>query len=234
MNRIHRSIPLLLVVALAGCNSAPVRDPAFASVRPRPPHPAEPTPGAIYRSGYALDLFRDLRARRVGDILTVRLVERTDAKKSADTKVTKANTTSVTNPTVLGSTVGFDTPGWLPLASHRGNNLAASLQSSHDFAGKGESNQSNSLSGDISVTVAEVLPNGDLVVRGEKQLTLNNGHEYVRLSGVVRPADIDADNSVASTRVADARIVYTGDGQGADANIMGWLARFFISAIFPF
>ncbi len=225
---------VLLAVTLGGCNSAPVRDPEFANVRPRPPRAPEPSPGAIYRAGYGLDLFRDLRARHVGDLLTINLQESTDASKSADTTITKDNTTSVTSPTVLGSAVEFSTPGLLPLATHQGNNLGASLGSSHDFAGSGESNQSNSLTGDITVSVAEVLPNGDLVVQGEKLITLTRGNEYVRFSGVVRQADVSSDNTVPSTRVADARVVYTGDGQAADANVVGWLARFFASAIFPF
>jgi len=223
-----------LSVVLTGCATTPTHDPDFAAVRPRPPHPPAPTAGAIYRVGYGMELFRDLRAHRVGDVLTVRLTEKTAAKKASDTTIKKTNTTTITNPTVLGSAVQFGTPAVLPLASHSNNNLGASLSSSTDFSGQGDANQSNSLTGDITVTVAEVLPNGDLVVQGEKAFTLNRGDEYVRISGVVRQADIAADNTIVSPRVANARIIYTGKGQSADANVLGWLGRFFISALFPF
>ena len=229
---------LVVVVAgamLSGCNSAPVRDPKFASVRPRPLVAPPPENGAIYQAGFSRVLFEDLRARRVGDILTITLNEATNASKSSETTVDKATNTSVTNPTVLGSAVQFGAPGFLPLASTTNNTLATTLTSDHSFAGSGDTAQSNSLTGDISVTVAEVLPNGDLVVQGEKLLTLTEGHEHIRFSGTVRQSDIAADNTVVSTRVANARIIYAGEGGAvADANILGWLARFFVSAFFPF
>ena len=94
--------------------------------------------------------------------------------------------------------------------------------------------QSNKLSGDISVSVVEVLPNGNLVIRGEKVVTINQGNEYLRISGMISPRDIDADNSISSKRVADAQISYVGDGPTNDANVIGWLGKFFISALMPF
>ena len=100
--------------------------------------------------------------------------------------------------------------------------------------GKSGTAQTNSLSGDISVTIADVLPNGNLLVRGEKRLNLNSGNEYVKISGIVRPLDVAANNVVPSSKVADATIIYNGDGAESDANKMGWLSRFFISPIFPF
>lgn len=190
--------------------------------------------GAIYQPGDEFFLFEDVVARRPGDTLTIRLVEKTDASKKAETMVDKSNETSIGNPTLLGSPVQFGVPNWFPLANTTNNSLEASLSSSTDFEGTGKSTQSNSLSGEITVTVAEVLANGNLVVRGEKLLTLNQGHEHLRFSGIVRPADIAADNSVLSTKVADAQIVYAGQGAVADANAMGWLSRFFVSIFFPF
>jgi flagellar L-ring protein precursor FlgH len=115
-----------------------------------------------------------------------------------------------------------------------GFDLSESLKSNHSFEGKGSSDQNNSLQGDISVTVVEVLPNGSLKVRGEKRVTLNRGDEFIRLSGIVRPVDIDASNVIPSTKVADATIMYTGEGELADANRMGWLSRLFMSVLFPF
>ena len=181
-----------------------------------------------------MGLFEDNRARRVGDILTVQLVEQTDASKSSETTIEKDTTGSITSPTVLGSAVAFQAPPLLPLATTTGNNLTSSLTSSHSFDGSGESSQSNSINGEISVTVAEVLPNGNMIVRGEKLYSLNQGHEHIRISGMVRPSDIRSDNTILSTRVADARIIYGGEGATNDSNVIGWLARFFISALLPF
>lgn len=229
--------PLLVLVAtlmLAGCQSEPVRDPEFAAVRPSLPPPAATTPGAIYQAGYAMPLFQDLRARQVGDILTILLLEQTQASKKAETTADKTTDTRISNPTILGKQVQFDLPGALPLDNRHDANLETSLSSNHAFDGSGQSSQSNSLTGEISVTVAEVLPNGNLVVQGEKMLTLNQGHEHIRVSGIVRAEDVGTDNTVASTKVANARIVYAGQGEIQSANTMGWLARFFISALMPF
>lgn len=234
-NLISRVVLLCVcVMSLVACQSLPERDPAYAAVRPVALPPLQSNSGSIYQAGYDVRLFEDSRARRVGDLLTINLVESTNASKQAATELSKSTDTSITNPTILGSTPQFNTPGILPLASNQNNNLGFGLNSSNDFQGDGSSSQSNSLSGSITVTVAEVLPNGYMVVRGEKVTSLNQGHEYVRLSGIVRPADIRPDNTVLSTQVADAQITYTGSGAVAETNKIGWLARFFISALFPF
>jgi flagellar L-ring protein precursor FlgH len=237
MNRRLGILVILLGAALlAGCNSTPKRDPDYAPMRPVVPPPTPVGNGAIYQSGYANAWFENIRARRVGDMLTIKLVEKTNANKKASTTVEKDNITSITNPTLFGTTPEFDAPGILPLplATKKNLNLNTSLQSSHDFEGEGDSSQSNELTGDITVTVYEVLPNGYLLVRGEKRLGINQGNEYIKLSGIVRPADIDSSNTVLSTRLADPTIVYVGDGPVADSNVMGWLAKFFISALMPF
>ncbi len=232
--KITRLLLLLPALALVGCNTAPVRDPAYAPVRPAIPAPAPEENGAIFHAGYETAWFENLRARRVGDILTIQLVEKMRANKKAKTDVAKENTTGISNPTILGSAPQFNTPGFIPLASNSNNNLAFGLESKNDFKGDGKSEQSNLLEGSITVTVVEVLPNGYLVVRGEKRIGINQGNEYIRLSGIVRPIDIDSTNTIVSTRLADPTIVYVGDGALADANEMGWLARFFNSALFPF
>ncbi len=179
-------------------------------------------------------LFEDVRARRVGDTLTIRLAESTNASKKASTNTKKENTVDIAAPTLFGSQVQFNAPGFVPLAGNRNNSLAASVDSSQKFNGQGDSSQGNSLTGNITVTVAEVLANGSLVVRGEKILHLNQGDEYIRISGIVRPNDIGADNSVLSTQLADAVISYGGDGVTDDANRMGWMARFLNSKWWPF
>lgn len=222
--------PLLL---LSGCASM---QSSSENYRPSYPPVATPPPqanGAIYQAGYSLALFEDLKARRVGDTITVVLQERTQASKDATTETEKENEVTVDNPTLLGSELRFDTP-FLPHADGRSSNLGTSLGSNQEFTGEGSSTQSNSLTGNITVTIAEVLPNGNLVVRGEKWLTLNQGDEYIQISGIVRPYDIKTDNTILSSQVADARITYSGKGMVADSNKMGWLSRFFASAIWPF
>lgn len=234
-NFISRVVLLCVcVMSLVACQSLPERDPAYAAVRPVALPPLQNHSGSIYQAGYDIRLFEDSRARRVGDLLTINLVESTNASKQAATSLSKSTDTTVANPTILGTTPQFNVPGILPLASNKKNNLGFGLSSSNEFEGDGSSSQSNSLSGSITVSVAEVLANGYLVVRGEKVTSLNQGHEYVRLSGIVRPADIRPDNTVLSTQVADAQITYTGSGAVADTNVVGWLARFFISSLFPF
>ncbi len=215
---------LTFAIILSGCEVLPKRDPAFAPVQAVDLRPPEQNSGAIYQAGYDVRLFEDHTARRIGDILTITLTEETKAKKQADLTSEKDTSISVTAPNVAGvdPSIIF------------GNDLSATLASSHTFEGEGDANQSNSLTGDISVTVVAVLPNGNMKVRGEKRVTLNDGSEYIRLSGIVRPIDIDATNTIPSTKVADATIMYTGDGTVADSSKMGWFARFFNSAFFPF
>ena len=224
----------LIVILLTGCNSAPIRDPDYAPARPVVPPPEPQGNGAIYQAGFQVSWFEDMRARRVGDLLTIKLVEKTDATKSASTSVSRENTSSVTNPSILGASPQLTLPSMLPLSVTKNLGLGTSLSSATDFEGDGDSSQSNKLTGDITVTVIEVLPNGYMMVRGEKRIGINQGNEYVKISGIVRPADIDSTNTVLSTKMADPTIVYVGDGAIASANTMGWLAKFFISALFPF
>jgi len=214
----------LLLLPLTGCETLPKRDPDFSPVQAVDLHPPQQTNGAIYQAGYDMRLFEDHTARRVGDILTVKLNEDTKAKKKADLDASKSTSTSVTAPNIMG----------MDPSMIFGSDLSATLASEHEFEGEGEANQSNSLTGDISVTVVAVFPNGNLRIRGEKRVTLNDGSEYIRLSGIVRPVDIDASNTIPSAKVADATIMYTGDGSVADSSKMGWFAKFFLSPVFPF
>lgn len=217
---------LAITLQLIGCNGMPVRDnPSYAATPPAVLPPAAQSNGAIYHAGYDIALFQDNKARHVGDTLTVQLVEKTAASKKASTNTKKDTSVSITGPDfVLGS----------PISRNGRNPFDASGSGSSSFGGAGDSTQSNSLSGDITVTVAQVLANGNLLVRGQKRLTLNQGEEFVQISGIVRPVDIRSDNTVLSTQLADARIGYSGKGALQDANSMGWLARFFNSAIWPF
>ncbi len=216
---------LLLVALLSACaGRQTVDDARMDSPMPMPQVYAKPDSGAIFASGNEIRLFEDRKAGRVGDILTIRLVEETRASKDSATSTSKENAASLTNPTVFGRPV---TSGGVPI-------LEGSLDGTREFDGAGSSSQSNSLRGEITVTVVERLPSGNLVVEGEKWLTINQGREFIRVRGVVRTTDILTDNSVFSTRIANAQIAYSGKGPLADANRMGLLARFFNSPVFPF
>lgn len=184
-----------------------------------PPPPPAPANGAIYQAsaGYAA-LYEGWRAKHVGDPLTIILVESTAASKSSSSKLDST------------ATIGITPPKTGPLAFDPN---AASASGNRNFNGQGTAGQSNSLSGAISVTVAAVYPNGTMLVQGTKRVTLNRGDELVQIRGIVRMADIDATNTIPSTRVADAQIAYTGKGDVARAARQGWLSRFF-SVISPF
>lgn len=224
MSLLKLGIYSVILSTLIGCETLPKRDPAFAPVQAVDLRPPQQNNGAIYQSGYDMRLFEDHTAKRVGDILTVTLDEKTQAKKKADLDAAKDNSISVTAPNVAG----------IDPSIIFGSDLSATLASTHEFEGEGQANQSNSLTGNISVTVVSVLPNGNLRIRGEKRVTLNDGNEYIRFSGLVRTIDIDASNTILSSKVADATIMYTGDGAVADSSKVGWFAKFFLNPGFPF
>ncbi len=223
--RIVRTLSGCCLIALfSGCMSLPA---AVDDMRPPQyslPEPRESAPGSIYNADTSIRLFEDLRPARVGDILTVRLVERTIASQSSSTSTSKSTSATLDNPSIGGRAL-----------SRNGDPLfGGSLSGSRTFDGEGSSAQSNSLDGDITVTVVERLANGNLRIQGEKWLTINQGREFIRLSGIVRPYDIEGDNSVASGRVAHAEITYSSKGVMAATNRMGLLARFFNSVLYPF
>lgn len=226
---------MLGIIVMSGCSSSSSRPLAagFEASRPTYYSPPPPQNGAIFQAGYEVSLYEDMRARRVGDILTIILTEKTKASKQAATNTARDSSVEIANPTLFGGQLKFDLPRPFNTAIN-GATLETSLGSSNSFKGEGDSAQSNSLTGSITVTVAEVLPNGNLFVKGQKRLTINQGDEYVQFSGIVRAADINPDNSVLSTKVADANIAYVGEGMVADVNSQGWAARFFNSKWWPF
>ncbi|MDO6460407.1 flagellar basal body L-ring protein FlgH [Granulosicoccaceae sp. 1_MG-2023] len=212
-------------VLLSACAAGPqAHDDAFAPSMPEPVAGPQAQNGSIYHSSNNRFLFEDLKARRVGDLITVILDESTNAKKNASTNTSKDSSVDLPGPTIAG----------LPVTMGGREVLNASLDSESSFSGSGDSSQSNSLSGNITVTVAQVLSNGNLVVRGEKLLTLNNGSEIIRISGIVRSHDVTPENTVESTQIANANITYSGRGAIADSNRQGWLARFFSGPLWPF
>ncbi|OZY85055.1 flagellar basal body L-ring protein [Cellvibrio mixtus] len=214
-----------IVLALSGC---------FASQKPMPDDPAYaptiaanmPVPqrseGSLYQDAYGLNLFDDRKAHFVGDVITVTLSERTVSRKSSGVATGKKSGVNFNAGPLLGENPTI-----------KGSELTTTLSQDRTFDGSADADQSNSLQGNITVTVAEILPNGNLIVRGEKWITLNRGDEFIRISGIVRPDDIAPDNTVVSTRLANAKISYSGTGALASTQSMGWLSRFFNSDLWP-
>ena len=232
MNRQILCFPLLAGLLLSsGCMAPTAKpdDPYYAPVLPRTPLPAAQNNGSIYQAGFENGLYDDRKAFRIGDIITITLNERTQASKNANSNIQKDSSANLGVTSLFGSTPSATNP-----LTGGNMNLGAQFNGEREASGSGQAGQSNSLSGSITVTVAEVLPNGILAVRGEKWMTLNTGDELVRISGLVRADDIATDNTVASTRIADARITYSGTGAFADASQPGWLSRFFVSPLWPF
>jgi len=185
--------------------------------------------GSIYQSGHEMRLYEDHLASRIGDILTVRLEEATQGEKQAKTKAIKTGTNNTNNGTGVDMN-GAVKPIMLGAAFSK---FIFNTGSDMQFDGKGETNQFNKLRGTVSVTVMRVLSNGNLVIQGESWITINQGREYIRLTGLVRTEDIDTSNVVSSQRIADARISYSGSGQVGNASRAGWLTQF-LYKYFPF
>lgn len=231
---IHQKISLLVfaTLGLGGCAGIESRvHPAYAPMEPIVyTHPSEgETAGSLYKEQRGLSLFADTRARSVGDIISVVLTESTQASKNADTAIGRDSGIEVSQPTVFGrANPDFAVNDITNLT------LEQNIESSSEFTGNGSSNQSNSLRGAIAVQVARVLPNGNLMIQGEKWLALNKGEEFIQLRGIVRPQDISATNTISSTLVADARISYGGTGMIDRANSPGWFSKFFNSPLNPF
>ncbi len=220
-------LPWMLIALTSGCAATRIvvqPDPQYAPVdlteRQYVPEPN----GSIYHAGRSVRLFEDNKAFRIGDILSITLSEFTNASKSAATNTSKDDEVDLSASTLFGTAPTFNDD---PVLSNN-------LDGSRNFAGSGDSEQSNSLSGEIAVTVTDILPSGNLVVRGEKIIGLNQGSEFIRISGLVRPQDVSSDNVVLSRKIANARIYYGGGGVVAESNTRGWLSRFFDSPLFPF
>ena len=192
---------------------------AITPITAPPPAPATPN-GAIFQpaAGYA-PLTSGARAARVGDIVSIILVERTNA----------TTTNSQTSDHSGGIGLSLPTTGPLSIL----NDTDTRMSGNTEFSGRGAAAQANQLNGEIAVTVVAVHPNGQLEIRGEKRVRINRGDETIQISGLIRPSDIGPDNRIPSTRVANATIGYTGEGEVARASRQGWLQRFF-TRVSPF
>ncbi len=215
---------LVAVLVLALCAGTPAHakkkkqpiqpDPDFAPTLSVPMAPPAVPNGSIFQAsnGYSA-LTNGARAGMVGDVLTISLVERTQAAKSNG-----ANTDR-------NGSIGLTPPATGPLSLLNPTDIG--MGGNTTFQGTGTAQQSNSLQGQVTVTIAQVYPNGTMLVRGEKLISLNRGAEHIRFSGIVRAVDIGPDNVIPSSRVANAQIIYGGTGEIARASQKGWLQRFF-------
>lgn len=212
-------------LALAGCqalNAPPPVDVAQPlAARPLATPPPAVNNGAIFQTGQYRPLFEDYRARLVGDTLTVQIVERVSASQKSNSTVDKTGT-------IEGSVTALPA---LKLSALTRASVAGG--STNTFAGKGSTDTANDFSGTITATVTEVLPNGHLVIAGEKQIGVNHNVDVLRFSGQVDPLMIRPGNTVASAQIANVRIEHRGRGQAAEAQGIGWLARVFLNVI-PF
>jgi flagellar L-ring protein precursor FlgH len=224
-----QSIVLIILLSLlTGCAAIEAtkvlpNDPDFAPILPEMEDEPMVATGSLFKPNYINNIYSDSKAHRVGDIISVILSEQTSANKNAKTETKKSNSATL-DPLIglNGSPVTLN-----------GNSLQFGLAQQSNFKGESKGNQGNSLSGNISVHVLRVLPNGNLMIRGEKWMTLNNGNEYIRLTGVIRSKDIGSNNTIYSNKVANARIQYSGTGTFADINEQGWLTKFFNSSWWP-
>ncbi len=213
----------LSVVTLCGCSafglsrSVDVAVPTHAAPLPNTAPPV--ANGAIFQASQYRPLFEDHRARLVGDTITVQIIEKVSATQKSTSTIDKSGTVSA----------GLSAVPLLP--SSLLSRASASGNSANTFEGKGSTENTNNFSGVITATVTEVLPNGHLRVSGEKQIGVNDNVDVLRFSGQIDPRSIQAGNVVASAQIANVRLEHKGRGAQADAQIIGWLARFFLTVL---
>ncbi|MCT6884540.1 flagellar basal body L-ring protein FlgH [Gilliamella apicola] len=220
-----RYLYILITLSLVGCSQLPKKAlvEGDTSIVPKMPEIVN-TSGSIYQAsqpssfGYQ-PMFEDRRPRNIGDVLTIVLQENVSASKSSSINAGRNG----------GVNLGVKTiPHFLDGLVGRGK-VDTDISGSNDFKGSGGANAKNTFSGTITVTVQDVMINGNLKVIGEKQIAINQGTEFIRFSGVVNPRTISGSNTVISTQVADARIEYVGNGYIDEAQTMGWLQRLFFN-----
>jgi flagellar L-ring protein precursor FlgH len=219
---------LIIILSITGCASIEQAktlpdDPDFAPILPEMEDASIIPTGSLFKANYVNNIYSDSKAHRVGDIISVILSESTQAQKNAKTELKKANSASLDPLIGLGGTA----------VNFKNDAIQFGYNQKSDFKGDSKTNQGNSLSGNISVHVLRVLPNGNLMIRGEKWMSLNNGDEYIRLTGVIRAQDISSGNTIISSKIANARIQYAGTGTFADMQEQGWLSKFFSSSWWP-
>jgi len=211
---------VLAAVMLGGCATTPdtiIDKPMTA--KPQPIARTQPANGAIFQGAMFRPMFEDHRARLLGDTITIVINENSSAGKAAGTTESKSGSVSAAAPNLFGILPGLT------------NHLGASASNSTAYQDKGSITSSNNFVSTLAVTVTDVLPNGNLVVSGEKEIGLDKSSEYIRFSGVIDPSTVQAGNIVSSTQVADAKIEYRTNNHVDKAEVMSALARFFLSVM---
>lgn len=225
MKVIRLGIMLALLVHIFACSSmGKLEDPDFEPAIPEMPEAKAQPDGGLFYASTNLYIFEDIKATRVGDLITVVLTEETNASKEYELEADKESSIDFPNPTIFGND---------DITVEGKQILNSSATANRSVEGEGELTQENSLDGNITATVTQVLSNGYLVIKGEKLLTLNEGSEVVRISGIVRPTDIDSNNMIESTKIGNAHITYKGNGVVSNSSKAGWLTRFFMTAVWP-
>ena len=234
----------LAVAALTGCaerihqpmsvanQEAALRNPPVETF----PEPALRAEGSLFDSDSPhLNLFADTKAHRVGDIVTINIVENSRASKNAATTAGRSNTIQARTNALMG----YENPTNVPLIGgifdslNYNPNAGVDVSYNAAFSGSGTTSRNENMNARLSARVIQVLPNGNLVIRGSQEILVNNERQYITVQGVVRPNDITADNTVLSTYIADARIDYSGQGDISRKQREGWLSRFF-DTVWPF
>lgn len=227
---LRHTLLVVLVTGITGCAITPATN-VHQPMSARPGHPAPVETGGIFKVSYSSQanrytpLFEDRRARYVGDTIIVTLNEKTTASKKSNSSTDRKSNSTITTPTPL-AIAGLPLPtSFMKMEMDAG--------SGNTFTGGGASASNNVFTGTIAVTVIEVLPNGNMLVSGEKQVGINQGQEFIRFSGVVNPIMIGNNSTISSSQVADARIEYRGNGYIDESQTMGWFSRGLMS-ILPF
>ena len=219
--RLLAAVALLSAVGLGGCGMtrASHRNPApMAVVKPVAPEVLNPKKGSIWQTTDRNTLFLDNKARNIGDIVTVQILEKSKAEKDATTELKRGNTNNLSLGGMMDLTAVLKSDQSLATATG---------SSTNDFKGEGNTTRESTLSATVSCVVTEVLPNGNLRIEGRRDITINHENQFILLSGVIRPEDISPENSVTSAQIADARIDYSGDGDIDDQQRPNWVNRLF-------
>lgn len=234
-------IPFAFVGFLAGCAGSGQRVKAqkttVVSTKQVPdkiqqePISESPERAGLFRETAYHGFFQDLRAFKVGDLVTINIVETSKATKKAATKTERSSSIKAGIDNLLGYETKMRSWGGLPRAFSNSTMFKASMANSFD--GSGSTSRDETMTASITARVVEVLPNGNLFIRGTRQIKVNNEVQYITLSGLIRPYDISPDNTVLSTYIADAKIEYTGKGAVSDKQRPGWLMRL-LDYVWPF
>ncbi|WP_026957829.1 MULTISPECIES: flagellar basal body L-ring protein FlgH [Aliagarivorans] len=198
-------------------------DPFYAPVEPRPTPADIIVTGSVFNTGSSRSLYSYTPPFSLGDTITVLLQEEASATKSATTQMGRNSSYTLDPIGVPGGNLSIN-----------GKVIELDMNQEQDFDGSAGSDQSHRLNARVTVSVVDILSNGNLVVRGEKWLVINNGKEYLRFTGIVRPRDVSEQNTVNSYQVADARIEFSGTGDQADTQTQGWMSSFLNGSMWPF